>query len=232
MFAGGFVLAAFAMITIGVGLGVAGYLWTAPTPQVSDAIDAATGRRSAETMPQTDDSAWSDADLRQCSEEAEAAARAASSRWLAAVSANRVGLGGPDAAMMKRATYLLCNARTKPRHLCQDYWHRSLVDAIKSYAVEIRQVRAAAYWTKVNLAERARNEARANGEAIRAFADDLDQTTRELAKTHEEIVVAIRALVTEGILKPDEFSVFFGFGISPDIGAILGNAKPVRNVCG
>jgi hypothetical protein len=48
---------------------------------------------------------------------------------------------------------------------------------------------------------------------------------------HEEIIAAFRALITDGIIDADDFGVFFGLGIPPDIGAMIGDARPVRNLC-
>ena len=46
------------------------------------------------------------------------------------------------------------------------------------------------------------------------MADDIDQTTRDVTKMHEEIVAALRVLVSDGILKKEDFGNFFGFGSS------------------
>ncbi len=49
---------------------------------------------------------------------------------------------------------------------------------------------------------------------------------------HEDIAAAFRSLVSDGIISRDDFGVFFGFGIPPDIRAMLGDARAVRNLCG
>jgi hypothetical protein len=237
--AGGFMLLAVAALVVG-GAGVGGFMLLsskpAPPDVATDLLSAATGRRDASapaTAPaEVDDGTWGDADLRRCDTEAADAAEAASKRKLAAVSANRVGLGAPEASFVQRAAYLLCSARNKPRHLCQRYWHDRLVDGVKAYAREFADVRQSAYWTKVGLAEQARASSSASQEALRATAADIDQTTRDVMKLNQEIADALRLLVANGILSRDDFGFVFGFGVPPDIRTLLGDGQAVRNVCG
>ncbi len=247
-FAGGFLLAALGTLVLGAAIGIGGYFLFSgkKEPDISEAVRSATAPREASRpeaaveAPQpapaplsvADDGSWTEADLKRCGEEATAAREAASKRKLAAVSADRVGLGAPDPKMVERAALLLCSARNKPRHLCQSYWHGKLVAAIRAYATEFRTVSASAYWTKVTLAERVRADAGANQEELRVMADDIDQTTREVAKMHEEIVAALRALVADGILAKDEFGKLFGMGVPPDIAKMLGDRPALRQVCG
>jgi hypothetical protein len=233
-FAGGFVTIAMAAIVFGAGIGIVGYFWSAPAPDLSQAVVAATTGPRAEPapLPVADDGSWGDADLSHCSDEASAAADEAAKRKLAAVSADRVGLGAPDAEMVRRAAFLLCSASHKPLHLCKAYWRGSIEDAIRVYAADFHKVKSSAYWTKVNLAERARQEAGADAQSLQNFADDLDQTTRDMMKMHDEITAALRSLVTDGIIPRDDFGNFFGLGVPPEIAAMLGDAKPVRQLCG
>jgi len=248
-FAGGFLLATLGTLVLGAAIGIGGYFLfsgkkepdiseavrsaTAPreTPQPTTAPDA-TPQPTPAPLPVADDGSWTEADLKRCGEEAAAAREAASKRKLAAVSADRVGLGAPDPKMVERAAFLLCSARTKPRHLCQSYWHGKLLAAIRVYATEFSTVATSAYWTKVTLAERVRAGAGANQEELRVMAEDIDQTTRDVAKMHEEIVAALRALVANGILAKDEFGKFFGLGVPPDIAKMLGDGPALRQVCG
>ncbi len=234
-FSGGFLLLAAATLALGVGFGVASYFWqSSPSPQVLDAVASATAPRQtpiAGTHPtELDDGTWTDADLRRCGAEATAAGDAASQRKLAAVSSDRVGLGAPDPKMVERSAFLLCSAQSKPRHLCQRYWHGKLVEAIRVYASDFHNVTFSAYWTKVTLAERARSES--NNRDLRTMADDIDQTTRDVMTMNEEIVAALRVLVSDGILKKEEFGEFFGLGVPPDIANMLGGGPAIRQVCG
>jgi hypothetical protein len=234
-FPGGLVLAALGTLVLGAVIGVAGYFLFKPSapPAVSEAVLAATGRREAEVVlrPEIDDGEWTDADLRRCGDEAAAARDDASKRKLAAVSADRVGLGAPDPKMVERSAFLLCSIRGKPRHLCEQYWHGKLIEAVKQYATDFRTVAASAYWTKVTLAERVRADTSANSD-LRIMADDIDQTTRDVAKMHDEIATALRALVANGILEKADFGKFLGIGVPPDISELLGDEPAVRNVCG
>ena len=235
--AGGFLLLVAATLVLG-GAGVGGYLLLSSKPGAPDVTDAvlsaATGRRNATAAApvEADDGTWGDADLQRCDAEAAAAAETASKRKLAAVSANRVGLGAPDATFVQRAAYLLCSARSKPRHFCQGYWHDRLVEGVRAYAQEFAEVRQSAYWTKVNLAEQARANTGASQEVLRAASDDIDQTTRDAMQLHAEIAEALRALVADGILSSGDFGVFFGMGVPPDVAALLGDRRAVRRVCG
>ena len=68
-------------------------------------------------------------------------------------------------------------------------------------------------------------------QSIRTISDDLDQTTREIGKMHDEIVAAFRSLIADGIIDPAEFSIIFGLGIPTEIGAMIGNAQPLRQRC-
>jgi hypothetical protein len=240
-FGGGFLLVAAAALVLGFGVVLAIYFLRSPGPEpISDAVAAAIASATAprtepadpslRTLP--DDGEWTDADLKHCSEEAEAAGEIASKRKLAAVSADRVGLGAPDPKMVERAANLLCSARTKPLHLCQPYWRDRLLEAIRVYASDFRNVSSSAYWTKVSLAERARADITVDAETLQVMADDIDQTTRDVAKMHEEIATTIRALVRDGIVSLDDFGVFFGMGVPPEISALLGNGRAERHVCG
>ncbi len=235
-FGGGFLLLAALTVALGVGIGVAGYLWHSPKPSdaVSDAVASATAPRETPMalapLPELDDGSWTDADLHRCSEEAAAAADAASKRKLAAVSADRVGLGAPDPKMVERSAYLLCSIANKPGHLCKSYWHDKLVDAIRLYASDFHNVSKSAYWTKVSLAERTRVDV--GNKDLRVMADDIDQTTRDVMKMNDEIVTALRALVANGIVQKSEFGRFLGLGVPPDIATMLGDGPAVRHVCG
>jgi hypothetical protein len=239
-FGGGFLIAAVATLALGVGIGVAVFFWrSSPRDAASDAVAAAVASATApratpmETPPlEIDDGTWTDADLRRCGNEAGAASDAASKRKLAAVSADRVGLGGPDPKMVERSAFLLCSVSAKPLHLCHGYWHNKLVEAVSTYATEFHNVSSSAYWTKVTLAEQVRANAATNHAELQALADDLDQTTRDVAKMHEEITAALRALVADGILEKREFAKFLGYGVPPNINALLGDGKAVRHVCG
>jgi hypothetical protein len=229
--AGGFFL--WALVTGAVGAAVVvGYL-TMSSPESSEAVISATGPRDpSESSAEIDDGIWTDADIDRCKAEATAAREAAAERKLAAVSADRVGLGGPDAAMVERATYLLCSASRKPLHLCEGYWKKWFIETITAYATEFRQVSAQTYWTRFNLAERARHEGAANQEEWRIITDDLDQTTREVVKIHADILATFHALIADGIIEPEDFGKFFGLGIPPDVGRMIGDVRPLRELCG
>ena len=234
--AGGFLLAALLTAAFGVGVVVAGYfLMAGPTlsPDLSDAVSSATGRADpAAPLPQVDDGTWTDSDIRDCKDKATAAGEVAKKRKLAAVNADRVGLGGPDSGIVERSTYLLCGATTKPTHLCQDYWRKWYITAIREHAAEFKQVSQQAYWTSHNVAERARQGAGEAQSELQTLSDDLDQTTREVAKMHEDIVASFRSLVADGIILPAHFAKFLGLGIPTEIGKMIGGVTPVRNRCG
>ena len=233
---GAFLLATLLTVAFGVGVVVAGYFWMAEPglpPDVSDAVSSATGRADpVEPPPTIDDGSWTDSDIRSCKDKATAAAEIAKKRKLAAVSADRVGLGGPDPGMVERSTYLLCGTTTKPTHLCQDYWRKWFITAIREHAAEFRQVSQQAYWTKHNVAELARRDGGETESQWQTISDDLDQTTREVAKVHEDIVASFRSLVADGIILPEHFAKFLGLGIPTDIGKMIGGVTPVRNRCG
>jgi hypothetical protein len=229
----GLLIAALLTAAFGVGVVGGGYLLFARpsvSPDVSEAIASATGRTDpSELQPIVDDGAWTDADLASCKAEATAAADIAAKRRLAAVSADRVGLGGPDAEMVERATYLLCGATRKPKHLCDPYWKGWLIEGIRAYAIEFRQVSFSAYWTKVEVADQARRDDQGKWQAI---SEGLDQTTLEVAAMHGEIVAAFRERIADGIVAPDDFGKFLGLGIPPEIVEMIGDARPVRALCG
>jgi len=235
---GSFALLVVAALVVG-GAGFGGYMLLASkasAPDISDAVLSATARRDPATATATpvevDDGRWGDAELQHCDKEAAEMAQEASQRRLAAVSANRVGLGAPEASFVQRAAYLLCSARTKPTHLCQAYWHDQLVERIKAYSKEFAEVRQTAYWNKVSLAAQARSNVGPTQAAIQAATENIDETTRDVMKLNQDITDAVRALVADGILKKDEFGFLFGFGIAPDVRTLLGDAEPVRNACG
>jgi hypothetical protein len=212
---------------------VVGYVRLSAPPEPSPAIVAATGPRATEA-PQSvrDDGTWTDEDIAHCMSEAAGATAAAAERRLLAVSNDRVGLGGPSGSMIGRSTHLLCIATRKPTHLCKRYWGNQLIEAVKAHAKDLREVASEAYWNQHHIAERAR---RASGEGQAAWetaADDLRQTTHDLARINEEIVLAFRRLIDDGIVDPDDFGVFFGLGIPPDIARMIGNAYPIRDRCG
>jgi hypothetical protein len=227
-----FAIAALLTCAFGVGVVVAGYFWlhSAP-PQVSQAVLSATGEiNPAAVRKPVDNGSWTDEDIKNCSDQANAAAENAKRRKLAAVSSDRVGLGGPDADTVQRATYLLCGSTHKRLHLCQSYWHEWYMQAIKEHAADFETIATSAYWTKVDIAEQARRQA--NGQKWKTVTDDLDQTTREIGKMHDDITGAFRSLITDGIIDPADFGVFFGMGIAPNIAAMIGNARPARHLCG
>jgi hypothetical protein len=230
------VLALLLTVAAAAGAGIAGYLWLVAGPGFSPMVEAVTGRRDAAqsvSLPvsEAERAEWTDADIRRCAAEARAAEETASRRRLAAVSADRVGLGGPDAAMVKRATHLLCTAETKPLHLCQRYWRDDFVEALKAYVADYRKASTSAYWTKVNIAQRAKEASARQQAAYQALSEDLDQTTREVMQMHDEIVAAFRKLIADGIIRPDAFGVLLGVGIPPDIENMIGDARPTREAC-
>ncbi len=199
----------------------------------ADAIAAVTGRRAPEAAPApVDDGTWTDADLESCAAEATAASQAASERQLIAVSTNSTGLGGPSSDMVKMSAYLRCNITHKPLHLCKGYWHDKILDDIKEYAAAFREVSNQAYWTNYSVLERGRRDGTVEEDFWQTISDDIRQTTREMAEMHDEITQAFRARITDGIISPDEFGVFLGIGIPPDIARMIGGAEPVRDVCG
>jgi hypothetical protein len=224
-------IAALLTCAFGVGVVVAGYFWLRPPPEVSEAILSATGRVTNSAAPKpVDNGSWTDEDIKVCSDEANAAAENAKRRKLAAVSADRVGLGGPDADTVQRTTYLLCSSTQKRLHLCQNYWRDWYMQAIKEHAADFEKIATSAYWTKVNIAEQARRQA--SGQSWQTISDDLDQTTREIGKMHDDITAAFRSLIKDGIIDPTDFGVFLGLGIPPNIAAMVGNATPMRHLCG
>jgi hypothetical protein len=229
----GFLLAALLACAFGVGAMVGGYFLMSRPSATADVAIAVTSATTAVEPPKpvapVDDGSWTDADIRACKEKATKAAEVAKRRRLEAVSQDRVGLGAPDPGMVERATYLLCGATHKPLHLCKDYWRNWLINAIKAYAKEFREVAMSSYWTKVHVAERARRE---NADVQwQTITDDLDQTTREVAMMHDDIVAAFRLLIADGIISSDDFSVFFGFGIPTEIRKMIGDARPLRDRC-
>jgi hypothetical protein len=233
---GAFLLATLLTVAFGVGVVVAGYFWMAApglAPEITDAVTSATGHAGPTEAPApVDDGTWTDADIRRCKDKATAAAEVARKRKLAAVSADRVGLGGPDPGMVERSTYLLCGATTKPTHLCQSYWRKWYVTAIREHADEFKQVSQEAYWNKHTIAERARQGSAGSQPQWQAISDDLDQTTREVASIHDDIVASFRSLVANGIILPEHFAKFLGLGIPTEIGKMIGGVTPVRKLCG
>jgi hypothetical protein len=228
---GVFMIAALLTCAFGVGVVVAGYFWLHTPPRLSQTVLSATGHASQPAAPKpVDNGSWTDEDIKACSDQANAAAENAKRRKLAAVSSDRVGLGGPDADTVQRATYLVCGSTHKPLHLCQSYWHDWYMQAIKEHAADFEKISTSAYWTKVNIAEKAQRQA--NGQSWQSLSDDLDQTTREIGKMHDDITTAFRSLISDGIVDPADFGVFFGLGIAPDIAAMIGDAKAKRHLCG
>ena len=229
------VLAALLALAFAVGVVVAGYFWLAGgKPDPSQAVvSAATGRSGPIKAPApVDDGSWTDSDIKGCNDLATAAAEKAGERRLAAVSSDRVGLGGPDADVVQRATYLLCGATRKRLHLCESYWRDWFINAIKKHALDFKAISTSAYWTKVTIADRARKAQGTGQQQWQTLSDDLDQTTREVAKMHDDITVAFRSLIKDGIIDPGEFGVVLGFGIPPEIAAMIGGAQPERQLCG
>ena len=185
--------------------------------------------RSGRSAPEpVDDGTWTDADIKNCKDKATAAAEIAKKRKLAAVSADRVGLGGPDrrdgGARDLSSLRRDAQAAASLPELLAGLVHAG--DQGARGRVSSRS-RTSAYWTKVNVAERAQARGRRTARSGRPISDDLDQTTREIGKMHEEIIAAFRSLVADGIIIPDDFGVFFGMGIPPEIGAMIGDARPV-----
>jgi hypothetical protein len=230
----GFLVATLLACAFGVGAVIGGYFLLS-RPAAPDLADAVTSATTAVEPPKPvapiDDGSWTDADIRACKDEATKAAEVAKRRRLEAVSEDRVGLGGPDPGIVERATYLLCGATHKPLHLCKDYWRNWFINAIKSYAKEFREVAMSSYWTKVHVAERARRGGEESQVEWQTITDDLDQTTREVATMHDDIVAAFRSLIADGIISPDDFSAFFGFGIPTEIRKMIGDARPLRERC-
>jgi hypothetical protein len=223
------------VIAVGFGIGIVwvGHAWLSSRGELSQTVALATGRigPAAAALP-ADDGSWTDADIRSCRDKANAAAEVASKRKLAAVSAGRVGLGGPDADIVRRANYLLCGATQKRLHLCQSYWHDWFMAALKEHAADFKKVSNSAYWTKVSMAEQARSKGVGDRQEWQAISDDLDQTTREVGKMHSEITAAFRGLIADGIIDPGDFGVFLGLGIPPDIAAMIGDVSPTKHLCG
>ena len=216
-----FVLAALLALAFGVGVVVAGYFWLAGgKPDVSQAVvSAATGRSGPAAAPApVDDGSWTDADIKGCNEQATAAAEKAGERKLAAVSADRVGLGGPDADVVQRATYLLCGATRKPAaplpELLARLVHRRHQGARRS--ISRRSPRLLIGRRSTSRSGRGRLQGTGQ-QQWQTLSDDLDQTTREVGKMHDEITAAFRSLIDDGIIDPGEFGVVLGFGIPPEI---------------
>jgi hypothetical protein len=234
---GAFLLATMLTVAFGVGVVLAGYFWmgrSGVSENVSEAVSSATRRADpVEAAPKpVDDGNWTDADIRNCKDKATEAGEVAKKRKLAAASADRVGLGGPDPGMVERSTYLLCGATTKPTHLCQSYWRKWYVTAIREHTAEFKKVSQEAYWTRHMVAERARAEGGASAAELQELSDDLDQTTREVAEMHDDIVASFRSLVADGIILPEHFAKFLGLGIPTEIGKMIGGVEPVRDSCG
>lgn len=230
--AGSFTVTTLVAGAVGAAV-VATYVVTSPTPspERAQAIAAATAPRAPATpLVETDNGEWTDADLRYCREQATSAAEAASEQLHNAVSEGHVGLGGPSADVMERSAHLLCSATHKPLHLCRGYWHKQFLEAIKAYAAEFRGVSQEAYWASYNIGEHARQTTGQND--WETVTDDLRQTTRELARMRSELIAAFRDLIADGVIKPSEFGVFLGLGIPPDIAAMIGDARPLRDACG
>jgi hypothetical protein len=224
-----------AVLTVACALGAAavvGYVMLSRSgpPEI---IAAATGPRGpAAPSREIDDGTWTDKDIRDCKSRSEVALASAAERRLHAVSADRVGLGGPGSEVMERAAYLLCIATRKPSHLCESYWRKQFIEAIKTYAADFRDVSSQAYWTNHTIAERASRNSGSDRTDWQTVTDDLRQTTRDMARLDEDIVAAFRSLIAEGIVNPDDFGVFLGLGIPPDIGRMIGDARPIADRCG
>lgn len=200
------------------------------SPDDAKAVADATARRGPAEAPRViDDGTWTDADIRHCREEAQAAAAAAAQRRHKAVSADRVGLGGPSTNVIEHAAHLLCSATRKPTHLCGGYWNKQFVAAIKDYAIAFHEVSSQTYWSEYEMTRRA--AAIADEADWQAYTDDLRQTTHEMAQMHEAIVTTFRGLIADGIIDTGDFSVFFGLGIPPDIAAMIGDTRRLRRIC-
>ncbi len=228
----GFILTTLVCCAFGAAA-VFGYVALSAPTEPSEAIIAATGPRALERLENMpDDGTWTEEDIAHCRSEAAAAGEAAAGRRLLAVSNDRVGLGGPSDSVIERSTHLLCTATRKPTHLCKRYWGNQLIEAIKAYAKDFRDVASRAYWNQHEIAEQARRAGGTRQAEWESAAGDLRQTTQELARLDEEIVAALRGLVADGIVDPDAFGVFFGLGIPPDIARMIGGARPLRDRCG
>ncbi len=200
-------------------------------PEHDDTIAAATARRDQPEEPRiVDDGTWTDDDIAYCRQQARTAASAAEERKHLAVSAGRVGLGSPGSDMVERSAHLLCSASRKPSHLCETYWRKQFIEAVKAYAVSFRDVSQQSYWSDYEVGRRAKE---ATGDTDwQSIADDIRQTTHEMAEMHAAIVAAFRSLIADGIIDPDDFGIFFGLGIPPEVAALIGDARRVKRVCG
>jgi len=228
----GLLIGGLLAVAFGVGVIVAGYFWMACPAKISETVLSATGKIApAAARAPVDNGSWTDSDIKGCNEEATRAAEVAKQRKLAAVSADRVGLGGPNAEMVQRATYLLCGSTHKRLHLCQAYWRDWFIAAIKEHAKDFKQVSTSSYWAKVSLQERVLSDA-GNRKNWQTLSNDLDQTTREVGKMHDEITDSFRGLIRDGIIDPADFGVVLGFGIPPDIAAMVGGTSAARHLCG
>ena len=215
---GAFLLATLLTVAFGVGIVVAGYFWMAGpglAPDITDAVTSATGRADpAEAPAPVDDGTWTDADIETARTKRRPRPRSPRSESSPHVSADRVGLGGPDSGMVERSTYLLCGATTQanaslPELLAEVVHH--------GHPGACGRVQAGLAASVLEQAQRsgagARVEAAESQPQWQAISDDLDQTTREVATMHEEIVASFRSLVADGIILPEHFAKFLGLGI-------------------
>ena len=226
----GFIVTALMSGAVGAAVVFGVLARPAPPPEHAELVAAATApRMPAEAPREIDDGTWTEDDIRHCRQLARAAADAAAQRRHNAVSAKREGLGGPSTEIVERSAHLLCSASRKPTHLCRDYLRKQFVAALKDYAAAFHEVSAQTYWTNYEVTQRAQRAA--GNTDWQALTDDLRQTTHEMAKTHDAIVSAFRGLIADGIVDRGAFGVFLGLGIPPDIAAMMGEARPLRQVC-
>ena len=133
--------------------------------------------------------------------------------------------------MVQRTTYLLCGSTHKRLHLCQSLLARLVHGGDQGTRRGFREDHHVRLLDQGQPAEQARATGE-TGRAGRPFRDDLDQTTREIGKMHDDITAAFRALIEDGIIDPGRFRRVPRLGIPPKIAAMVGERAPMRHLCG
>ena len=200
-------IAAVATLALGVGIGVAGFFWRSSSPQtsVADVVASATAptrhcragaaagdrRRRAGLTPTSGAAATRRARRRR---RLETQARRRQRR------PGRSRRPGPEDGGALRLPPVQRERQAAPS--LPGYWHDKLVEAVKHLRRRLPQRELFGLLDEGHPGGAgARERSDEPCEELQALADDLDQTTRDVAKMHEEITAALRALVADGILE-------------------------------
>lgn len=137
-----------------------------------------------------------------------------------------------SAGMAEQGALVMCYAATKLPRLCEEAPRRDFALLIERYVKKIDGIEKQFNGMLGMINAPTMMVAGIENPAADFFEIGMNQSAERIMAVHKQVAMRLRELVSLGLIGPEDFDVFFGYGVPKTIEFMLGDAKVTNSLCG